>query len=66
LDGTFAGPNRWTGNGGLRYQFTPETIAAAVMPTKAPARAAGTVIPPTYWTGFYVGGSPRGQNLRNF
>jgi hypothetical protein len=28
----------WTGNGGIRYQFTPETIAAAVMPTKAPAR----------------------------
>jgi opacity protein-like surface antigen len=46
----------WTGNGGLRYQFTPETIAAAIMPTKAPVKAAGTVIPPTYWTGFYVGG----------
>src|SRR5205823_944577 len=45
----------WTGNGGLRYQFTPEAIAAAVMPTKAPVKAAGTVIPPTYWTGFYVG-----------
>ncbi len=44
----------WTGNGGLRYQFTPETIAA-VMPTKAPVRAS-TVIPPTYWTGFYIGG----------
>jgi opacity protein-like surface antigen len=44
----------WTGNGGIRYQFTPETIAA-VMPTKAPVRAS-TVIPPTYWTGFYLGG----------
>jgi opacity protein-like surface antigen len=45
----------WTGNAGLRYQFTPEMIAA-VMPTKAPVKAMGTVIPPTYWTGFYVGG----------
>jgi len=45
----------WTGNAGLRYQFTPETIAA-VMPTKAPVKAMGTVIPPTFWTGFYVGG----------
>ena len=25
----------WTGNAGIRYQFTPETIAA-VLPTKAP------------------------------
>ena len=41
----------WTGNAGIRYQFTPETIAA-VMPVKA----MGTVIPPTNWTGFYVGG----------
>jgi opacity protein-like surface antigen len=46
----------WTGNAGLRYQFTPEMIAAAVMPTKAPVKALGTVIPPTNWTGFYVGG----------
>jgi opacity protein-like surface antigen len=45
----------WTGNAGIRYQFTPETIAA-VMPTKAPVKAMGTVIPPTNWTGFYVGG----------
>jgi opacity protein-like surface antigen len=45
----------WTGNAGLRYQFTPEMIAA-VMPTKAPVKALGTVIPPTNWTGFYVGG----------
>jgi opacity protein-like surface antigen len=46
----------WTGNAGLRYQFTPETLAAAVMPTKAPVKALGTVISPTNWTGFYVGG----------
>jgi opacity protein-like surface antigen len=45
----------WTGNAGVRYQFTPEMIAA-VMPTKAPVKAMGTVIPPTNWTGFYVGG----------
>jgi opacity protein-like surface antigen len=45
----------WTGNAGLRYQFTPERIAA-IMPTKAPVKALGTVIAPTYWTGFYVGG----------
>jgi opacity protein-like surface antigen len=45
----------WTGNAGLRYQFTPEMIAA-VMPTKAPVKAMGTVIPLTNWTGFYVGG----------
>jgi opacity protein-like surface antigen len=43
----------WTGNAGLRYQFTPETIAS-VMPTKA--KAVGTYIPATNWTGFYVGG----------
>ena len=43
----------WTGNAGLRYQFSPETIAA-VMPTKVKAPA--TVILPTNWTGFYVGG----------
>ena len=45
----------WTGNGGLRYQFTPETIAA-VMPTKAPVKAVGASYGPTNWTGFYVGG----------
>jgi opacity protein-like surface antigen len=47
--------NGWTGNAGIRYQFTPEMIAA-VMPTKAPVKARGTFIPPTSWTGFYVGG----------
>jgi opacity protein-like surface antigen len=44
----------WTGNAGLRYQFTPELIAS-VMPVKvkAPPRP---FIGPTNWTGFYVGG----------
>jgi opacity protein-like surface antigen len=44
----------WTGNAGVRYQFTPETLAA-VMPTKAPSKAVAYV-PATNWTGFYVGG----------
>ena len=44
----------WTGNAGIRYQFTPETIAA-VMPTKAPVKAV-PVVAPVNWTGFYVGG----------
>lgn len=44
----------WTGNAGLRYQFTPEMVAS-VMPTKVKApriAAAG----PTNWTGFFIGG----------
>jgi opacity protein-like surface antigen len=45
----------WTGNAGVRYQFTPETIAA-VMPTKAPVKARGPLLGPVNWTGFYVGG----------
>jgi opacity protein-like surface antigen len=45
----------WTGNAGLRYQFTPDMIAA-VMPTKVPVKALGPVIGPTNWTGFYIGG----------
>jgi outer membrane autotransporter protein len=46
--------NGWTGNAGVRYQFTPEMIAA-VMPVKvkAPPRP---FIGPTVWTGFYIGG----------
>jgi opacity protein-like surface antigen len=44
----------WTGNAGVRYQFTPEMIAS-VMPTKA-MKAPASFIPPTNWTGFYVGG----------
>jgi opacity protein-like surface antigen len=47
----------WTGNAGVRYQFSPEEIASVVsMPTKAPVKAIGTAIPITNWTGFYVGG----------
>ena len=46
--------NGWTGNAGIRYQFTPEMIAA-VMPTKA-VKAPRAFIGPTNWTGFYVGG----------
>jgi opacity protein-like surface antigen len=45
----------WTANAGLRYQFTPEGIAA-VMPVKAPVKAVRGVIPATNWTGFYAGG----------
>ena len=44
----------WVGNAGLRYQFTPETIAAA-MPTKAVVKAL-PVASAVNWTGFYVGG----------
>ena len=44
----------WTGNAGIRYQFTPETLAA-VMPTKAP-KAPIPIIGATNWTGFYAGG----------
>lgn len=45
----------WTGNVGIRYQFTPEMIAA-VMPTKAPVKARGPMLTAVDWTGFYVGG----------
>lgn len=44
----------WTGNAGIRYQFTPEMIAS-VMPVKAKAPPR-PFIGPTNWTGFYVGG----------
>jgi opacity protein-like surface antigen len=47
--------NGWTGNAGIRYQFTPDMIVA-VMPTKAPVKARGAVLTPVNWTGFYVGG----------
>jgi outer membrane autotransporter protein len=46
--------NGWTGNAGIRYQFTPEMIAS-VFPTKA-VKAPLSFIGPTDWTGFYVGG----------
>jgi opacity protein-like surface antigen len=44
----------WTGNAGIRYQFTPDMIAS-VMPVKVKAPP-HPVIAPTNWTGFYVGG----------
>jgi opacity protein-like surface antigen len=46
--------NGWTGNAGIRYQFTPEMIAA-VMPVKFKAPP-HPFIAPTNWTGFYAGG----------
>ena len=42
----------WTGNAGIRYQFTPEMVAS-VMPTKV--KAPSYFIAPTSWTGFYAG-----------
>lgn len=45
----------WTGNAGLRYQFTPEMLAA-VMPRKAPVKALSPIITAVSWNGFYVGG----------
>lgn len=45
----------WTGNAGIRYQFTPEMIAA-VMPTKVPVKALSPVLTAVDWTGFYAGG----------
>ena len=46
--------NGWGGSAGIRYQFTPEMIAA-VMPVKAKALPR-PYIAATDWTGFYVGG----------
>src|SRR5579872_963432 len=46
----------WTGNAGVRYQFSPEEAIAGVMPTKAPVKAAGRAVAATNWTGVYVGG----------
>ncbi len=43
----------WAGTGGIRYQFTPEMIAA-IMPVKAKAKPMA-VARPVDWTGFYVG-----------
>jgi opacity protein-like surface antigen len=43
----------WGVSAGLRYQYTPENIAA-VMPTKV--KAPVPVVLPTNWTGFYIGG----------
>jgi len=43
----------WAGTGGVRYQFTPEMIAA-IMPVKAKARPIA-VARPVDWTGVYIG-----------
>lgn len=43
-------------NGGLRYQFAPDAVAAAPLYTKA-AKAPLLVRSAYNWTGFYVGGS---------
>ena len=43
----------YTGNVGLRYQFTPDAIASA-MPSKAPAM--NPVFGTSNWSGVYIGG----------
>lgn len=43
----------WAGNAGVRYQFSPETVAS-VLHTKA-VKAPVAYLAPTNWTGFYVG-----------
>lgn len=43
----------WAGTGGIRYQFTPEMLAA-IMPTKAPVKAVPAALP-VLWTGVYIG-----------
>lgn len=44
----------WTGNAGLRYQFSPDAIAT---PKYAKAvKAPVAFIAPTNWTGFFIGG----------
>src|SRR5579872_3113156 len=50
----------WSGNAGLRYQFSPEQVVA-VMPTKAPVKAHASGIIATNWTGFYAGGVLGGE-----
>ena len=47
----------YSANGGIRYQFTPELIAAAPRYAKAPAMKAPMLVSAYNWTGFYVGGS---------
>jgi opacity protein-like surface antigen len=44
----------WAGTAGIRYQFTPEFIAA-VMPTKVPVKALPPAALYVNWTGFYLG-----------
>jgi outer membrane autotransporter protein len=47
--------NSLSGNGGIRYQFTPEGAVRTAMPVKAlPYKAPPAV--PVSWTGWYVGG----------
>ncbi len=45
----------WTGNAGIRYQFTPEMIAGK-MPTKIPVKALSPIVTTVNWSGFYLGG----------
>lgn len=45
----------WTGNAGIRYQFTPETIAT-IMPVKAAVKVLPPGVAQSDWTGFYAGG----------
>jgi outer membrane autotransporter protein len=51
------GPNLHgvSGTGGIRYQFTPEGVAAPKMPVKAPVYKA-PIVEAVNWTGFYIGG----------
>lgn len=45
-------------NGGVRYQFTPETVASAVKYAKAPIAKAPVFADIAYdWTGFFIGGN---------
>ena len=45
----------YTGNVGLRYQFTPDAFVSPVRYAKAPVKAVAPVFGTTNWTGFYVG-----------
>jgi opacity protein-like surface antigen len=42
----------YTGNVGLRYQFSPDAVISPVKYAKAPV---APVVAPTNWTGFYIG-----------
>ena len=52
-----AGPNidGYTGNVGLRYQFSPDAFAAPALYTKAPVKARAPVFGTSNWSGLYVG-----------
>jgi opacity protein-like surface antigen len=45
----------WSINAGLRYQFTPERVAAPLI-TKAPKSPILAAVGPYNWNGFYIGG----------